>query len=196
MFFDLSQRLASVVHQSITELLPSVHDLNRWMSYVSKIQIAAGQRPHWYTPNKMRVESYSENAKTEQFSLVVAGKRLNIRCDDAIKGSINPRRSTSSVTPDYIHSMDAAFAEQFIMEWSESMLPIVTVHDCFGTSLEHVGRMRKRLNQRFNSFYLRDYLERHRLYVKKSTGKKVKCAPYASNQLDPKTVGSNWYLFT
>ena len=130
------------------------------------------------------------------FYLSIGGRKVNVYGSDPTD-EISPVRSVKTVAPDYIHSMHAAFCQRFIDHWSRSKLPLVTVHDCFGTTLEHVGRMRDELNSQFRLFYAEDHLSAHEGYVKFSTGSRFRGKPpFAKNRLNPDDIGRNRYLFS
>ena len=97
--------------------------------------------------------------------------------------------------PDYIHSHDAAFLQRFVSHWGSYKHPISCVHDCFGTTLEHAGTLRKELNDQWHRFYSVDYLTRHQGMVEILLGKEVPAPPIVGT-LDRNKVGENPHLFS
>ena len=57
------------------------------------------------------------------------------------------------IVPDYIHSYDSAFLIRFVDHWSNYGHPIEVVHDCFGTTIDHVETMHRELQDQWARFY-------------------------------------------
>jgi DNA-directed RNA polymerase len=91
--------------------------------------------------------------------------------------------------------MDAAFLQRFVAHWEAYQHPIATVHDCFGTTLEHVGTMRQELCDQWHRFYSVDWLTRHQGMVEAVLGQEVEAPPIVGT-LDRGEIGENPYLFT
>ena len=97
--------------------------------------------------------------------------------------------------PDFIHSMDAAFLQRFVYHWDQTYgHPLSTVHDCFGTTLEHVSMMRVELNDQWARFYSEDHLARHKGTSEISLQKELPNPPMVAT-LDKERMGENRYLF-
>ncbi|MGB0352028.1 MAG: DNA-directed RNA polymerase [Synechococcus sp.] len=192
---ELARTLASVIHESVCELLPQVASLHRWLATVAKAQIMHGLRPHWVTPNGLVVESYRTETEEESYFLQLSGRRVQVKIRDATGQPPSRRKSMSQLSADFIHSQDAAFLERFIWHWSNYRYPMVSVHDCVATSLDKVALMRRELNDQYARFYSEDYLQRVRRGLKESCGIEVEEPPCVGD-LDPAEIGENPYLFT
>ena len=80
--------------------------------------------------------------------LELSGRRMTVGCG-LDTGGLSKKKSYNRLTADYIHSQDAAFLERFVWHWRNYKYPLVTVHDCLGTSLDKVDLMRQELNDQF-----------------------------------------------
>jgi len=192
---DLARSMGSVVTEVVNEALPNIRDLARWLGKVAVMQIDAGLRPYWFTPNGMAIESYASETRRDMIELHLAGRK--VRCDVRQADHTKPdrKKSVRKLVPDYIHSQDAAFLQRFINHWSVYKHPINSVHDCFGTTLEHVGTLRSELNDQWARFYSVDYLELHRMMVTEVLKKPVPAPPMVGT-LDRSRIGENMYLFS
>ena len=191
---DLARVFASMVNDVVNEALPNIKDVSRWLTVVANKQIDAGMRPYWFTPNGLAVESYASETVVDRVELNLAGRRMvvSVREPDGLK--LNKRKTSRKLIPDYIHSLDAAFLQRFVAHWQVYGHPINTVHDCFGTTLEHSRTMKAELNDQWARFYSVDYLEMHRQMVMQVLNVELPAPPKVGT-LDRKRIGENPYLF-
>jgi len=192
---DLARVLASTTNNVLKEALPNVRDLSRWLAKLSSMQIDAGLRPYWFTPNGLAVECYSTDTMYDRIELNLAGRKIAISLREAKAQLPNKAKTAKKLVPDYIHSHDAAFLQRFVSHWGSYKHPISCVHDCFGTTLEHGSTMRKELNDQWHRFYSVDYLTRHQGMVQALLGKEVPAPPIVGT-LDRNKVGENPHLFS
>ena len=194
--FDLSICLAKYIHRTVKGLLPSVGSLSTWLRSIAKIQMDMGCRPHWYTPNGLLVQSYSRESSVKKFELVLSGRTVRFQIDDKEGTPMDKRKSLTKVTADYVHSMDAAFLQQFVYHWGNTYHnPIVTVHDCMATTLDKVAIMRRELQDQYSRFYSTDHLGFMHYNLQKKYGLKLPEPPIVGD-LDVDDIGMNEFLFT
>ena len=192
---DLAQVFASAAHQTIKHGFPQVGNLSRWLGHIAGIQMKQGIRPHFYTPNGLMVQSYSNVTEGEYLKLFVANRSVQIQQRTQDKSTFNVQRSKRKIVPDYVHSMDAAYLQRFVCHWHETYgYPLSTVHDCFGTTLDHVVTLRKELNDQWARFYSVDHLAKHRLEMSMELGIELPATPVVGT-LDSERLGENPYLF-
>ena len=68
--------------------------------------------------------------------------------------------------PDYIHAYDSAFLLRFVDHWSCYEHPIQVVHDCFGTTIDHVETMQRSCwISRIARFHSNDFLVEHQTHI-------------------------------
>ena len=193
---DLARVMASVIHETVKDCVPHVSDLAKWLTKVANLQIDAGFRPYWFTPNGMAVESYSGMSKKKHFELNLAGRKIQVQCSSPDGATVDKRKTARKLVPDYIHSQDAAFLQRFTYHWGKTYgHPLAVVHDCFGTTLDRVSTMQAELCDQWARFYSVNHLELHREMVQDVIGKAVPEPPLVGT-LDRERVGENRYLFT
>jgi DNA-directed RNA polymerase len=192
---DLALVLATITTKVVNEALPNVRDLSRWLTQLSNMQIDAGHRAYWFTPNGLAVECYQSDSRQDQIELTLGRRTISVGVRDATGCPVNKRRTSRKLVPDFVHSMDAAFLQRFVAHWATYDHPIATVHDCFGTTLEHVGTLQSELNDQWHRFYSVDHLTRHQGMVEMVLGKEVPAPPIVGT-LDRSKVGENPFLFS
>ncbi len=192
---DLAQVFASAAHQTIKSGFPQIGNLSRWLGHIGELQIKQNIRPHWITPNGLMIQSYSNVTERDYIDLRVANRSVRVEQRDQNKKVFNVQRTKRKMVPDYVHSMDAAFLQRFVCHWHDTYgHPLSTVHDCFGTTLDHVVTMRKELNDQWARFYSVDHLQRHKKASEAVLQREVP-APPVLETLDRERVGENPYLF-
>ena len=193
---ELSVCLAKFIHQAVKGLLPSVGSLAGWLRAVAKVQIECGHRPYWLTPNGLLVESYSNQANVKKHQLVLSGRTVTFQCDDREGAPLDKRGSLSKLAADYVHSMDAAFLEQFVWHWGNAYnKPIITVHDCMATTLDNVSMMRTELQDQFSRFYSVNHLEVMHYNLQRELNKPLPDPPVLGD-LKVSKIGTNPFLFS
>jgi DNA-directed RNA polymerase len=191
---DLALVLATTVNAVVAEALPHVKGLSRWLTHLSNLQIDAGLRPYWFTPNGMAIESYQSATERDTIELNLAKRTIRVNLSDNSGCKPDKRKTARKLVPDYIHSMDAAFLQRFVSHWGTYKHPISTIHDCFGTTLEHVETLQSELNDQWHRFYSVDWLTKHQGMVESLVGQEV-LAPPIIGTLDRSRIGENSYLF-
>jgi len=193
---ELSVCLAKYIHRAVKGLMPSVGSLAAWLRAVGKVQIECGHRPYWLTPNGLLVESYSNEANVKKHQLVLSGRTVKFQCDDHEGAPLDKRKSLSKLAADYVHSMDAAFLEQFVWHWGNAYnKPIITVHDCMATTLDNVSMMRTELQDQFSRFYSVNHLEIMHYNLQCELNKTLPKPPVL-NDLKVSKIGENPFLFS
>ena len=192
--YDLARVFATALNDVVNEALPNIKDLSKWLSLVAGKQIDAGLRPYWFTPNGLAVESYASQTVLDTIELNLAGRRMSTSIRQPDGNKLDKRKTARKLIPDFIHSMDGAFLQRFVAHWKCYGHPINTVHDCFGTTLQHSETLRAELNDQWARFYSIDYLELHRQMVMEVLKTDIP-EPPKRGTLDRKRIGENPYLF-
>ena len=88
----------------------------------------------------MQVQSYGSTTHKECIELMLAGRRVKVQGNTNAGGKMDLMKTRRRIVPDYIHSFDSAFLIRFVNHWSNYDHPysIEVVHDCFGTTIDHV----------------------------------------------------------
>ncbi len=192
---DLAQVFASAAHETIKRCFPQIGNLARWLGHIGDLQIKQGIRPHWMTPNRLMVQSYSNVTHKEYIDLRVANRSIRVQQNEQDKKVFNVKRTKRKMAADYVHSMDAAYLQRFVCHWHETYgHPLSTVHDCFGTTLDHVVTLRRELNDQWSRFYSVDHLARHKGESELSLLRELPDPPVVGT-LDRNRLGENPFLF-
>ncbi len=191
---DLARALAIEVNTVSKEVMPGVLNLQKWLVQLAKLQLKAGHRPHWYTPDGLLVEVYRHEMALDQIKLVLANRTVRIVTKTNEGAPLDMKRSASGIAAHFVHSQDGAFLRKFVNHWHGYGHPISTVHDCFGTTVDRVATMRKELNDQWARFYSVDYLSHLQEYTAALVGEPAPAPPMVGD-LDRNEIGGNPSLF-
>lgn len=185
---DLSVFMAAAGLAAAREAMPGVTGLYRWMRDVSQVFLACKQRPNWVTPMGLKVfsvlDTYGRSGGCEwQYG--------NRKIRESRWTKRKPQASPG-VAADFVHSYDSAFLQQFVSAWPHA---IVTVHDCFATTVDKATIMRAELRDQWSRFYSVDHLSQLHGYVQALTGRNVPPPPRVGT-LQPGQIGENRWLFS
>lgn len=184
--------LSRLILSGVRHCIPNVLDLFQWLSRVATTLARKGIRAYWYTPNGLRIESYHFNTTKKLMKLNLSGRKVDIQLRDKDPDDDTLKVKTSHLAADYIQSMDAAFLQKFVHSWEHE---IVTVHDCFATTLDKVQELRTSLNESFHQFYQRDYLHEHYMLMVNEVDPAMPPPPNRGT-LNADMIGENEFLFT
>lgn len=191
---ELASVLAAESYAVSKEVMPGVLRLQRWLVQLAKLQMEAGYRPHWYTPDGLLVEVYHSVTSEDEVRMVLTNRTVRVQARTNEGAPIDKKRSAKGIAAHYVHSQDGAFLRKFVNHWHAYGYPISTVHDCFGTTVDKAETMRCELNDQWHRFYSLDYLTFLQGYVAALTQAKVP-APPCVGDLDRNEIGENPFLF-
>ena len=152
----LAKYLASKVSEAVKVKMPGIHDLDRWLKqYVACFD--QDEYPGFTSPNDLWINVGKKAHYMKSCHLVLSGKRITFMAREE-RDEVDLKRSQVGLAPNFLHMLDASFLERFVHHWHYCYRhPIVTVHDCFATTLDSVSLMRKELCDQFNRFYSEDH---------------------------------------
>ena len=191
---ELARVLAAEAYAVSKEVMPGVLQLQRWLVHLAKLQMDAGYRPHWYTPDGLLVEVYHSVTSEDEVRMVLTNRTVRVQARTNEGAPIDKKRSAKGIAAHFVHSQDGAFLRKFVNHWHGYGHPISTVHDCFGTTVDKAETMRSELNDQWHRFYSLDYLTFLQGYVAALTQGKA-LAPPCVGDLDRNEIGENPFLF-
>ena len=99
-----------------------------------------------------------------------------------MKGASQTWKTRRRFVPDYIHAYDSAFLLRFVDHWSCYEHPIQVVHDCFGTTIDHVeAHHAAELLDQFARFHSNDFLVEHPKFITGTTAYEKACSTDRGN---------------
>ena len=193
---QLAAYLADKVNKSVAKIIPAVGALDKWLRQYSDT-FPDDRLPGFFSPNDLWISTGKRAFDYHRCHLTVSGRTVSFKArEDA--GGIDKAASRNGLSAHFIHALDAAFLERFVNHWARCyQKPMVTVHDCFATTLENVALMREELRDQFARFHSDDHFIRPATYAinhNMPAARKLPCPP-ATDDLLLTQIGENPFLF-
>lgn len=163
--------LAKMIKDSLGEVVVSAAEAMEWLQGVAKIAAAENLPIIWTTPVGFPVRQEYRQAITSRVRTEIAGTfyRTLLRTHDSDK--INKRRMTSAISPNFVHSCDAAHLIRTVnLAESNEIKDLAMVHDSFGTHASDAGQLAVILRHAFVQIHnendvLQDFYEQIKTQV-------------------------------
>lgn len=136
-----------------------------WLQKVAELICKEGHVVTWTTPNGLPVQQNYMCLTQEVMKLRFNNARVRFYTQVEQEGVVDTRRQAQGISPNFIHSMDAAHLQRVVnAEYSKGNTNFMMIHDSFGTDAAHAGQLFKTIREEFvrlykDQNYLQDFLE-------------------------------------
>ena len=136
-----------------------------WLQKVAELICKEGHVVTWTTPNGLPVQQNYMCLTQEVMKLRFNNARVRFYTQVEQEGVVDTRRQAQGISPNFIHSMDAAHLQRVVnAEYSKGNANFMMIHDSFGTDAAHAGQLFKTIREEFvglykDQNYLQDFLE-------------------------------------
>ena len=166
-FQDEAQTIEKLINDAIRELSPSFLKIRNWLRKANNAICEKGDCIGWENPAGLFVQNYYYEYPRHEIRIFIGKKPHKLLFKDfgAVEGiAILPDKLQSSISPNFIHSMDSAHAAFIITKFAEkfsceSPCSIASVHDSFATHATHVDVLQRIIRETFCDIYKQDQLE-------------------------------------
>ena len=149
-------KIAEIINERVFFLFPSLKYIYDYLISISKLMIKLQIPLNWFTPNGIKVtQSYMKTeAKRVSIKLGQKSKVLVVR---KTTGFVDTAKQAQAIIPNMIHSLDATHLINIINNASESKtlsaVPVISVHDCFGTLPNKMADLELLVKKEFINLY-------------------------------------------
>jgi len=129
--------------------MPAAKEVRNFLEKIAKVYTECNKSMRWETPLGLPVlNAYYEPLPPQRFSVTIAGKRRRANLitgdtDDVDDGAWR------KITANFVHSSDACHLHMVANATAEEAIPLVTIHDCFGTTAPHAKRLNEIIREQF-----------------------------------------------
>lgn len=157
--------ISKIIHSALYETYPNLNILVDYLIEMNKFinNLNLNIPTVWTTPAGLIIEQKYVKMDSKSIKYSVLGKHktinLNIKTDD-----VNIRRQNQGIVPNIVHSMDAANISLLIIKLLQikCSIPIITIHDCFGTNANYVDLLSHHIRIAFLHIYgEKNFIERY-----------------------------------
>ncbi len=184
--------LATVSKRAIGEVILGAKEVMGWLQEVSKAFNAQKKPIIWTTPTGFKVyQNYLKHEIIQVHHILAQKRQLHIKKDT---DQINTRKQTFGISPNVIHSLDAAHLHKTVNACPEDV-NLICIHDSFGCHASDVDILHKVLREEFYNIYCQPVLKNFQLEWEEQLNIKLPDCPSFGN-LDLKEIIESPYFFS
>lgn len=163
--YKVTGYLSKLTWSSINEVLEKPKDCMNWLQSCAKALAEHGEPVSWTSPSGFPVLQSYKKTTAQNVSTKINGSGTYIKwykdTDD-----ISPRRQKQGISPNYVHSLDAACLTKTVVECNkQGIYDFAMIHDSYGTHASNCEKLSRILREQYYSVFKVDQLEvlRHNL---------------------------------
>jgi DNA-directed RNA polymerase len=148
--------LAKTTFAEIENIVVKAAEAKTWLQSCVKGKNEATQ---WTTPDGLVVVQKYKVKKSNRLNILVGGERVQSRYD-VNTDKVDTRKMASSISPNVIHSLDAAHIRMVAVAASQEQVhSLALIHDSFGCHAADAGRFFNIIREEFVKLYTQDVAE-------------------------------------
>lgn len=196
--FEDAKYLAAVNYAAIGQVVVAARNAMDWLKEVAKVAAKDGLPIKWVAPSGMLVVQDYREAVGQRFESYISGRRVQLTLKVETT-KIDKRRMASGISPNFVHSLDAAHMVSTVQRCLDAGLQsFAMVHDSFGTHAGNIDVLAQELRAAFVEQYSGDVLGGFREQVIEQLppelAEKVPATP-PFGKLDVSAVMASEYFF-
>lgn len=127
-------KIAKIVYENVFEVYPQLQNIYDYFIKTTEILSIFSLPVTWFTPNGAKILQRYLTTTKHSISLIQSGRPIHLSFINKTN-FLNKQKQIQGILPNVIHSLDSAHLINLILEANMSDIkPILTIHDCFGTS--------------------------------------------------------------
>lgn len=152
--FQAAVWLTPTVWSSINEVVVAARSAMDWLQKVGNILAKEGQSIEWVTPDGfLAQQSYRKQVGDRVELRLIDRKRLTFRLNKE-SDKLDSRKQASGISPNFVHSMDAAALRLYVLTAIENGIDnFMVIHDSYGCLPSDVSMMGACLRHAFVDMY-------------------------------------------
>lgn len=145
--------MGKLIWECVGEVVVAARGAMDWLQAVAKIASKEGLPVVWTTPTGLKVMQEYTTSEQKRVELTFQQVRLQLAIDVSSK-TIDKRRQSSGISPNWVHSMDAAHMQLTVARCHEAgMRSFSLIHDSYGTHAGNAWAMAQYLREEFVKMY-------------------------------------------
>lgn len=198
---DAALYLGSLIFKTMENdknLIQSAATLKNWMKAAAEtLSEKKDSLPiAWTTPLGLPVQQYYLKAgPVKSIQISILQKRVRIYSSEKLT-MINPRKQIQSLSPNFIHSLDATHLMMAVLNSSSKGIKhFMLIHDCFGCPVSQAAELLSTLKETFIELYETDPLKAFRDALQEQTEEPLPELP-AEGAWDINEIKKSTYSFS
>lgn len=154
-----AEYLGQLIWDAVGEVVIAARAAMNWLQDSARKAAAAELPVRWTTPDKLPVVQQYDKLATTRVKLTFGGTELKLTVAKGMTGRLDKRKQANGISPNWVHSMDAAHMRQTIRDcWGKGMRSFSMIHDSYGTHAGNAVVLAEGLRQAFVDIYQDDVL--------------------------------------
>ena len=151
--FAAAAFLGLLIWDCVGEVVVAARGAMDWLQEVAKIAAKESLPVVWTTPTGLHVMQEYTSSEQKRLSLTFQEVRMRLSIDVATK-KIDKRKQGSGISPNWVHSMDAAHMQLTVHRChQEGIRSFSLIHDSYGTHAGNAWAMAQFLREEFVKMY-------------------------------------------
>lgn len=147
--------LSSLVWDSIGDVVIAARDAMGWLQGTARVMGKENLPMHWTTPSGFVAWQEYVDQRSRLLQTKIAGKMVRLR-EYSDTDQINPAKQATSISPNYVHSMDAsAMILTVAALWRHGLRSFAMIHDSYAVHACDTSLLATTLRQVFVDMYRR-----------------------------------------
>lgn len=187
--------MAKLIWEAVGATVVKAVEGMKWLQECARLVVKDGQLVSWTTPIGLPIQQYYTRIDVKDVMLRCSNKRYRLYVATN-SGEVNKAKQSSSIAPNFIHSMDASHLQLTVLNAeAEGIHHFAMIHDSYGAPLSQANTMANVVRKSFVQLYTEnDVLEAFR-HDMQSYASKPLPEPPAKGDFDIHSVLDSNYIF-
>ena len=137
-----AKEFAHAIYEAIEGMVPRATAVRDFLEELARLCAKEGKQLRWPMLGLPVINCYYKSEK-ERIAVSLNGRRRRVNFVVGDTEDINETKAANAVTANFIHSVDAAHLQLIATAAAKEGIPLVTVHDCFGTIAPRAARLKQ-----------------------------------------------------
>ena len=168
-----AHKLAKAAYDVIEEIMPAAKEVRNFLEKTAKVYTECNKTMRWETPLGLPVLNAYYDEIIDELSVTIGGKRRRANLITGYTDDVDDE-AWRKITANFVHSSDACHLHMVANATAKEAIPLVTIHDCFGTTAPHARRLNEIIREQFVQLHENyDWLEHVLASAKRDLPKSV-----------------------
>ena len=128
--------------------MPAAKEVRNFLEKIAKVYAECNKPMRWETQLGLPVLNAYYKEIIDEVSVTIGGKRRRANLITGHTDDVDPE-AKRKITANFVHSSDACHLHMVANATAKEGIPLVTIHDCFGTTAPHAKRLNEIIRQQF-----------------------------------------------
>ena len=134
-------KLARAIYSTIEGMVPKAKAVCDFLEQIAKLYADQNRSLRWTTGAGLPVINRYYKPDIDRIPVWLDGRRRRVELVVGDTPEVAKGDAVNAVTANFTHSLDACHLHMVALEAAKEGIPLVTVHDCFGSIAPRMGRL-------------------------------------------------------